>query len=1142
MPKRTLAVLFALLAITAGSVGSIPAGAFVSGNEPPLADAGLDQEVTKGATVLLDGTGSRDPDGQLDQYRWMIRTPGNATITPACVDCPRTEFTPTEIGRYAVTLTVTDDEGATSSDTLYVDVSPGSSPKVSVSGPQQPREGDTGTYTATFESGAAELSHVVWSVDGTEFANHSLSEEQGDDVATKHFPSATSHTITATVYDRDGQADTDTLSVEVQQRPESESETPTTGTSIASSTSPTITGDKVVTGTEPLQGEYDVKLDAPGSIASIEWKTAAATVGTGRDLTRSWSPGVHQFYAVVSYADGSENVATFGDGSTTVVADPKPNVSIGSLDRFGSITGSAEARDEYENLADLRVELDGETIATSNADFRDRYKFDNGQRRLLDFTYSDFTPGENYTVTVVAEDDRGQTSSASREIVPVKKPEIVRSEFVNDPVDSYHPRIDESRYLAHHVLEIELNGNDPQNIEIDIIGKDSPIKEIKSDSFPHKKEKKNNIRVDSFWIGEVTGKYKITISLATSSKYSNIKWVSTENSYLNVTPSEPELRLDVINDGTKEYSTKNHGIKVNASDSFDPDKTNLKYIWKYGAEPTKPDNTTAKFRAYENAASIIEDEYDLRTKRNFDFLNYYLPSMGEGTVASDGPYAANDTVEVQLSTEPYHFSKKTYYEDFALDIEASNPKIEIKNWREVDTGRKHREVTEYTRQYKGTIEIPASELVSRTQDSTVTIYNKGNHNKKTQIDLAETGVLVKEDEYWRNPTVRNLSYFVERPEIEEITVESEDNREELLQDGYYIRENGSKTKHQIEERVKIRDAKYETRTKQFRTSKNREIFLKSTTDWSPAGITERQETRTRRYSEWHSASKRDKSEWHDSNLENGELTSKTREVVVEPAEYRTKHQYRYEYQTERTGTRTVTRTRTVPVTKTGTRQVTRCTKYGCYKTTETYTYTTRKTYTYTTTETYTYTVTETDTYWATSKYDQSHTATGRTKRIKIDDAVYETQYKIQYETDYTKTVTYYEALKKELVRDAVYEWRVKSTVQSLSLARQIADRREDLRISAKTIPTWTLAKEIGTQQVWTSEYDNENSVIKTTATIGGNVTIQYMNSTGERVTEEKEAIEKFSIEEAKSKTEILEIMTPGDEDPNWCKMKPKCSN
>lgn len=90
--------------------------------EPPLVDAGLDQQVPQGSTVLLDATGSRDPDGGELSYEWEIRAPSGAIATPECSECGRTSFQAAETGRYTVTVTVTDDEGRYRSDTLYVRV------------------------------------------------------------------------------------------------------------------------------------------------------------------------------------------------------------------------------------------------------------------------------------------------------------------------------------------------------------------------------------------------------------------------------------------------------------------------------------------------------------------------------------------------------------------------------------------------------------------------------------------------------------------------------------------------------------------------------------------------------------------------------------------------------------------------------------------------------------------------------------------------------------------------------------------------------------------------------------------------------------------------------------------------------------
>lgn len=107
-------------------------------NEAPLADAGLDQRVELGTTVLLDATGSRDPDGEIETYEWRIETPDGGTIVPQCPTCGRSTFRPTMAGTYAVTITVIDDDGLRSSDTLYVTVD---GPTTSPEAPETP---DTG--------------------------------------------------------------------------------------------------------------------------------------------------------------------------------------------------------------------------------------------------------------------------------------------------------------------------------------------------------------------------------------------------------------------------------------------------------------------------------------------------------------------------------------------------------------------------------------------------------------------------------------------------------------------------------------------------------------------------------------------------------------------------------------------------------------------------------------------------------------------------------------------------------------------------------------------------------------------------------------------------------------------------------------
>jgi hypothetical protein len=104
-------------------------------NIPPTADAGPDQIVTDednsgSQLVSLDGTGSSDADGSIVSYVW---TEGSTQIATGA----NTSFS-FAVGIHEVTLTVTDDMGATDTDTLTITVElPPNMPPVADAGSDQ---------------------------------------------------------------------------------------------------------------------------------------------------------------------------------------------------------------------------------------------------------------------------------------------------------------------------------------------------------------------------------------------------------------------------------------------------------------------------------------------------------------------------------------------------------------------------------------------------------------------------------------------------------------------------------------------------------------------------------------------------------------------------------------------------------------------------------------------------------------------------------------------------------------------------------------------------------------------------------------------------------------------------------------------
>lgn len=82
-------------------------------NLPPVANAGLDQTVGVGAAVMLDGSASFDPDGSITSYVWSFGDGGTGNGATVM-------HTYNIESSFVVTLTVTDDEGLTATDTATI--------------------------------------------------------------------------------------------------------------------------------------------------------------------------------------------------------------------------------------------------------------------------------------------------------------------------------------------------------------------------------------------------------------------------------------------------------------------------------------------------------------------------------------------------------------------------------------------------------------------------------------------------------------------------------------------------------------------------------------------------------------------------------------------------------------------------------------------------------------------------------------------------------------------------------------------------------------------------------------------------------------------------------------------------------------
>ena len=103
------------LVVSDGVVSSDPAIVTITaravdlGNTPPIADAGVDQIVETGDAITLDGSASRDPDGDTITYQWsLVSAPAGSTATLSALGDIRPSLTTDVPGAYVAQLIVSD--------------------------------------------------------------------------------------------------------------------------------------------------------------------------------------------------------------------------------------------------------------------------------------------------------------------------------------------------------------------------------------------------------------------------------------------------------------------------------------------------------------------------------------------------------------------------------------------------------------------------------------------------------------------------------------------------------------------------------------------------------------------------------------------------------------------------------------------------------------------------------------------------------------------------------------------------------------------------------------------------------------------------------------------------------------------------
>jgi len=296
----------------------------VAPNQPPTANAGPDQTVSdaddSGAEpVTLDGGASSDPDGSIVSWVWTedgeeIATGASPTVALA-------------VGTHAITLTVTDNDGASATDEVQITViPPAQQPPVANAGPDQSVTDvdESGDQAVTLDGSASsdpDGSVVSW-----------VWSEGGEEIATGATPTVTlsvgTHTITLTVTDDDGASATDQVVISVL--------APSNQPPVADAGPDQTVEDADGSGSESVLLDGTGSSDPDGSIVSWVWTEGTTTLASGAERVVALTDGVHEITLTVTDDGG----ASATDIVRITVLPPSHATLTVVVDGTGSVTSS----------------------------------------------------------------------------------------------------------------------------------------------------------------------------------------------------------------------------------------------------------------------------------------------------------------------------------------------------------------------------------------------------------------------------------------------------------------------------------------------------------------------------------------------------------------------------------------------------------------------------------------------------------------------------------------------------------------------------------------------------------------------------------------------------------------------------------
>lgn len=400
---------------------SVTAGTLQDSNTPPQVD-GITitpDNPSSGEQIEFQGEAT-DPDGSDAnlRYEWEI---GSTYAAVGRV----VSYRFVESGEHDVTLTVTDEEGA--STTVQDTVSVNAPPQIGFGvEPQEPTVYEEVQFTSDGFDTDGQIILYEWAVDGSPAGS-------GENLQWT-FTSPGEHEVSLTGVDNDGARTTNTQVVTV----EGENQPP--AISLSAQPQNPVAGEQV---------EFTADASDPdGSVESYEWTVDGDGAGTGSDMPRVFeSPGEYQVSVTATDNEGANNTTSMtvsvgeeNDPPTVSVSAQPQNPDIGEEVEF-----SADASDPDGTVESYEWTVDGAVVG-SGANLQRAFETSGDHQITVTVTDSDGgTANGSTTVTVGVSNEPPTVSLSSQPQNPGVGEEVELTADASDPdgtIESYEWTVD----------------------------------------------------------------------------------------------------------------------------------------------------------------------------------------------------------------------------------------------------------------------------------------------------------------------------------------------------------------------------------------------------------------------------------------------------------------------------------------------------------------------------------------------------------------------------------------------------------------------------------------------------------------------------------------------------------------------------